>query len=222
MLLAPANLDLRRFLSVHRHKRAIGFPADAGLPLCLRPTTTSMLLRTWAARSKPCFSVAHSSLACRQNPHLAFALRLDRNHLLAGYATSKIPPTSENPSSTPVTSSSTSGSTLNGTDTSKIPNQASEASQSTSEAVTEKTPPPILRENIYTIPNLLTVSRIISCPFLGYFIVNGNFVAATSLLFYAGVSDLVRLSFLPFCLVPEPCTCMLMHAPDRLYRWMDG
>lgn len=49
-----------------------------------------------------------------------------------------------------------------------------------------------LRENIYTLPNLLTLSRIVSCPFLGYFIVQGNFGAATALLFYAGASDWVR------------------------------
>lgn len=47
------------------------------------------------------------------------------------------------------------------------------------------------RENIYTIPNLLTLSRIAACPFLGYFIVNGNFVAATGLLVYAGATDWV-------------------------------
>lgn len=48
-----------------------------------------------------------------------------------------------------------------------------------------------LRENIYTIPNFLTVSRIIACPFLGYFIVQGNFTAATALLVYAGATDWV-------------------------------
>lgn len=50
-----------------------------------------------------------------------------------------------------------------------------------------------LYENIYTLPNLLTLSRIVACPALGYFIVQGDFVWATSLLVYAGVSDLVRL-----------------------------
>ena len=49
-----------------------------------------------------------------------------------------------------------------------------------------------LRENIYTLPNLLTLSRIAACPALGYFILHGNFVAATALLAYAGVTDLVR------------------------------
>ncbi|GJE98541.1 CDP-diacylglycerol--glycerol-3-phosphate 3-phosphatidyltransferase [Phanerochaete sordida] len=48
-----------------------------------------------------------------------------------------------------------------------------------------------LRENIYTIPNLLTVSRIAACPVLGYAIIQDNFVAATALLVYAGLTDLV-------------------------------
>lgn len=51
-----------------------------------------------------------------------------------------------------------------------------------------------LHENIYTIPNALTVSRIIACPFLGYFIVKGDFVNATWLLAYAGISDWVSSS----------------------------
>jgi cardiolipin synthase len=53
-----------------------------------------------------------------------------------------------------------------------------------------------LHENIYTIPNALTVSRIIACPFLGYFIVKGDFVNATWLLAYAGISDWVRVTVL--------------------------
>ncbi len=48
-----------------------------------------------------------------------------------------------------------------------------------------------LHENIYTIPNLLTVSRILACPVLGYYVVQENFVMATSLLAYAGLTDLV-------------------------------
>ncbi|KIK42175.1 hypothetical protein CY34DRAFT_805235 [Suillus luteus UH-Slu-Lm8-n1] len=50
------------------------------------------------------------------------------------------------------------------------------------------TPP--LRENIYTIPNLLTVSRILSCPVLGWSILHDDFFLATGLLVYAGLSDL--------------------------------
>ena len=51
---------------------------------------------------------------------------------------------------------------------------------------------PTLRENIYTIPNLLTVSRIFACPAIGWSIFNDNFYLATGLLVYAGLSDLVR------------------------------
>lgn len=47
------------------------------------------------------------------------------------------------------------------------------------------------RENIYTLPNLLTTSRIIACPFLGWSIVQGNIPLATGILAYAGISDLV-------------------------------
>jgi len=50
---------------------------------------------------------------------------------------------------------------------------------------------PTLRENIYTIPNLLTVSRILACPALGWSIFNDDFYLATGLLVYAGISDLV-------------------------------
>ncbi|KAK1925489.1 CDP-alcohol phosphatidyltransferase-domain-containing protein [Papiliotrema laurentii] len=46
-----------------------------------------------------------------------------------------------------------------------------------------------LSESPYTIPNALTLARIIACPFLGYQIVQGDYVLATSLLFACGVSD---------------------------------
>lgn len=49
----------------------------------------------------------------------------------------------------------------------------------------------MLRENIYTLPNLLTVSRIIACPVLGWSIVRGKFDLATGLLLYAGITDWV-------------------------------
>lgn len=54
----------------------------------------------------------------------------------------------------------------------------------------------ILRENIYTIPNVLTVSRILACPVLGWAIVHDNFQFATALLVYAGLTDTVCLSSL--------------------------
>jgi len=46
-----------------------------------------------------------------------------------------------------------------------------------------------IKENIYTIPNALTLSRIAACPFLGWCILDGKFATATGLLVYAGVTD---------------------------------
>ncbi|KAG8721404.1 hypothetical protein FRC08_013358 [Ceratobasidium sp. 394] len=50
---------------------------------------------------------------------------------------------------------------------------------------------PALRENIYTIPNALTVSRILSCPLLGWSILEGRYGLASGLLLYAGITDWV-------------------------------
>jgi cardiolipin synthase len=52
---------------------------------------------------------------------------------------------------------------------------------------------PSLREDIYTFPNLLTASRIVACPALGWAILSDNYAAATGLLLYAGVTDWVSL-----------------------------
>lgn len=48
-------------------------------------------------------------------------------------------------------------------------------------------------EKIWTIPNVLTISRMLSCPVLGYAILIDNFRVATGLLVYAGLTDLVRM-----------------------------
>ena len=58
-------------------------------------------------------------------------------------------------------------------------------------SVSEK-PQVVRAEKIWTIPNLLTISRILSCPALGYAILYDNFHVATGLLLYAGLTDLVR------------------------------
>ncbi|GLB41648.1 putative CDP-alcohol phosphatidyltransferase class-I family protein [Lyophyllum shimeji] len=47
-----------------------------------------------------------------------------------------------------------------------------------------------MREDIYTLPNALTLSRILACPVLGWSIVQGDFHLATALLVYAGLTDL--------------------------------
>lgn len=64
---------------------------------------------------------------------------------------------------------------------------------------TPSTPPPPpekekkeeteLHESPYTLPNALTVARIIACPFLGWAIVKGDFAAATGILAASGFTD---------------------------------
>lgn len=64
---------------------------------------------------------------------------------------------------------------------------------------TPSTPPPPpekeknedteLHESPYTLPNALTLARIIACPFLGYAIVKGDFAVATGILAASGITD---------------------------------
>lgn len=49
------------------------------------------------------------------------------------------------------------------------------------------------KEDIYTIPNLLTMSRLAISPLIGYLIVQHQFFPALMLFGYAGVSDMVCL-----------------------------
>jgi len=49
----------------------------------------------------------------------------------------------------------------------------------------------IERENIWTIPNFLTVGRAALSPYIGYVIVQGDLNFAISLLFVAGITDLL-------------------------------
>ncbi|KZT69317.1 CDP-diacylglycerol--glycerol-3-phosphate 3-phosphatidyltransferase [Daedalea quercina L-15889] len=49
----------------------------------------------------------------------------------------------------------------------------------------------VLAKNIYTVPNFLTISRILACPVLGWAIIHDNFHFATTLLVYAGLTDTV-------------------------------
>ncbi|KAK2791706.1 hypothetical protein FQN52_004622 [Onygenales sp. PD_12] len=48
-----------------------------------------------------------------------------------------------------------------------------------------------VHENIYTIPNILTFSRLAAAPVIGYCILNGYDTAALSLFAYASITDLV-------------------------------
>ncbi|KAM3962436.1 cardiolipin synthase [Aphomia sociella] len=47
------------------------------------------------------------------------------------------------------------------------------------------------RENVYTIPNILCVTRIAMSPYLGYVILQDNYSLAVGLLVFAGITDLL-------------------------------
>lgn len=46
-------------------------------------------------------------------------------------------------------------------------------------------------ENIYTVPNILTFSRLVAAPLVGYLLVHDYHATALSLFAYAGITDLV-------------------------------
>lgn len=46
-------------------------------------------------------------------------------------------------------------------------------------------------ENIYTVPNILTFSRLAVAPLVGYFLVHDQHGVALSLFAYAGITDLI-------------------------------
>lgn len=46
-------------------------------------------------------------------------------------------------------------------------------------------------ENIYTLPNILTFSRLIAAPIVGYLIIHDLHIPALGLFIYAGITDLV-------------------------------
>ncbi|KAL7414916.1 CDP-alcohol phosphatidyltransferase-domain-containing protein [Mrakia frigida] len=116
------------------------------------------------------------------NFNLSSSLRLSTsrfNHRPTFVRSSFLPPSSRSPfsSATPPPSPAS---------TSRPPS-SSLASPSSPESPSKRP----LHEDIYTIPNLLTISRIAACPVLAYSIVQGDFVTATAILAYAGVTDWV-------------------------------
>jgi CDP-alcohol phosphatidyltransferase len=48
-----------------------------------------------------------------------------------------------------------------------------------------------IHENIYTVPNILTFSRILAAPLVGYLLIHNYHAAALSLFAYAGITDLI-------------------------------
>ncbi|KEZ44880.1 hypothetical protein SAPIO_CDS3014 [Scedosporium apiospermum] len=52
-------------------------------------------------------------------------------------------------------------------------------------------PPPTIHEDIYTLPNLLTFSRLVAAPFVGYFLLHDQHAWSLGLFVYAGLTDLL-------------------------------
>ena len=46
-------------------------------------------------------------------------------------------------------------------------------------------------ENVLTVPNVLTISRVVMCPILGYLVVQNDYSTAFALFTVAGITDLV-------------------------------
>ncbi|KAJ4392066.1 hypothetical protein N0V93_005687 [Gnomoniopsis smithogilvyi] len=57
--------------------------------------------------------------------------------------------------------------------------------------VLKKALPVSTHENIYTIPNILTASRLVAAPFIGYCILHDQHAWALGLFAYAGITDLL-------------------------------
>ncbi|KAK9239383.1 CDP-alcohol phosphatidyltransferase-domain-containing protein [Lipomyces kononenkoae] len=50
---------------------------------------------------------------------------------------------------------------------------------------------PVFRENIYTFPNFLTFSRLVSAPVIGYLVLKSNYILAAPVFIYACITDLL-------------------------------
>ncbi|KAJ5902549.1 hypothetical protein N7495_003077 [Penicillium taxi] len=71
--------------------------------------------------------------------------------------------------------------------TSKTP----EPEKPTIKPILSKIPLAKAHENIYTVPNILTFTRLLAAPMVGYLLVHDYHAAALSLFAYAGLTDLV-------------------------------
>ncbi|KAI1354576.1 CDP-alcohol phosphatidyltransferase-domain-containing protein [Xylaria sp. FL0043] len=69
--------------------------------------------------------------------------------------------------------------------------QGASQSQSQKKGIRKVLPSLTPHENIYTVPNLLTFSRLIAAPVIGYAILHDTHTLALGLFAYAGVSDLL-------------------------------
>ncbi|KAJ5783841.1 uncharacterized protein N7518_009518 [Penicillium psychrosexuale] len=75
-----------------------------------------------------------------------------------------------------------------GSKSAKTPEQPEESKK---KPILSRIPLPTSHENIYTVPNILTFSRLLAAPVVGYLLVHNYHTAALSLFAYAGITDLV-------------------------------
>ncbi|PYI10796.1 phosphatidyl synthase [Aspergillus sclerotiicarbonarius CBS 121057] len=73
----------------------------------------------------------------------------------------------------------------------KPADQSSQSSQPGAKKPSILSKLPRTHENIYTVPNILTFTRLLAAPLVGYFLVHDHHVAALGLFAYAGITDLV-------------------------------
>lgn len=50
---------------------------------------------------------------------------------------------------------------------------------------------PVLHEDIYNIPNFLTLTRLVAAPFIGYLVLHDAHTWAVGLFAYAGITDML-------------------------------
>ncbi|KAG9327054.1 hypothetical protein KVV02_006531 [Mortierella alpina] len=72
----------------------------------------------------------------------------------------------------------------------------------------------LVHENIYTIPNFLTFSRLLAAPVIGYWVLKGNYTDACILFGVASITDGVRFDRFRRCAMEPP--------PPSQYFQLDG
>jgi cardiolipin synthase len=71
------------------------------------------------------------------------------------------------------------------------PTNSTRSEEPKKKPILSRIPLPTSHENIYTLPNILTFSRLVAAPIVGYLLVHNYHAAALSLFAYAGITDLV-------------------------------
>jgi cardiolipin synthase len=61
----------------------------------------------------------------------------------------------------------------------------------TTQHVTPSRPAEVLHEDIYTVPNILTFTRLAAAPVIGYLVLHDQHAWAVGLFAYAGITDLL-------------------------------